>query len=236
MKGLRPQAAEWNFLWEVLDLKWIQDCNRTSRRHDSLKIPMDLVCDIRHAWHHQSAGPAMTIVTNSLSFHYNSRRTMPPFELLMQQGWPAADIDISQFHVLPPAFPWELVGTDRTRAKAQKRLALQNDEDDVPAPAKRQRKPRLRDPNNAVTKLAGNGMTLPDCSRYVYASYLCSDDGTLFGRPVDDAVFHQLESLFASSNVIVTFNPATDNARAVRAAMAAMSGGDSTDMPQSDSN
>ena len=232
MKGLRPQAKGLNFLHEGLDLRWVQDCDRVGRPHDSLDVPTNLVCDIRQAWHHQCAGPEMVIVTNSVSFHHWSKRTMAPFELVMQQGWPRSVINLSEFEHIPEGFPWSLIGSGRSLKNRREKPAADSQAADgeVEEPplkkCKKPRKPKMQAVRVAVTELAGNGMVLPDNARYAYSSLLACPDPTLFEFPCDDRILEDLASRYDQDpQRVLWFNPEVDDPRVLRKAMEKEQGG-----------
>ncbi len=235
MAGLRPQAARWNFLHELLDLRWMQDCDRTARPYDSEDVPGDLVCDVGQAWHHQCTGPAMTILTASKGFHFKRRRTLAPFELLMQQGWPRAIVNLEHFSDLPPTFPWELVVSSKVVARRKGKVEPQALGDAPPPPTKKARKPRkqprLRCLQNVLTEMAGNGMCLPDFTRHSFSGFLAVEDPTLFECPCDDTVFAELNSIPRPDvPVAICFDPLVDDPRRIRRVLTTMQGGGPEDI------
>ena len=54
--GCTPQAQHYNFLHEVLNLRFIQGCKVDNLKPDGEVIPSGLSCDFTQAWHHQGAG------------------------------------------------------------------------------------------------------------------------------------------------------------------------------------
>ncbi len=216
MAGLRPQAAPWNFLHEVLDLRWIQDCRRCERPEDSTEVPKALMCDIRQAWHHQASGPSMTILTSSVGFNYRRKRTLAPKEMLMQQGWPRGIINLEKFDVIPPNFPWSLVGSEKAWSRRMERAAQQPDAAEQSAnKVRRCRGPRLQAVDTQVVHLAGNGMVVAEMCKHGFTAALVSEDDTLFEHPCDmSAILAMLEG--CTEELVVKVDPARDDVRGVR--------------------
>ena len=163
LRGLRRQALDYNYLWELLDCRWLLLLQQHDKPVEGGSIP-DVFTDVRQELHRQRRNGRATLLTASLCYSHEGDRACCALEHFLHLGYPE-DIVVESLHKPIPADA--LPPTEQV-------------EDGAPAPKKR-RAPRTI-PEVAIKAAAGAGMCLPDVALVVYTMALAMEDEEVWER------------------------------------------------------
>ena len=155
LRGLTGQADSFNFLHELIDLRWLAECSRKGVDPFVAAPDENLVCDVRQHLDRQGA----VLLTSSLWYNYARDRILIPVETLHLHGWelPATDGISKKIAGWPFDNAGRALPPGKRAAKA--------------SPGSPQRS------DNLVRDLAGNSMVLADLGLVLYAAALAMKGG-----------------------------------------------------------
>lgn len=119
LRGLGPQAREWNFLHNVLDTNYEQMAIMLKLPKDG-PAPPGLFIDCRQSLKYNGKEFTLTYLSKTLRYNYWRDRTQTPREHFMGFGWNHA-IDLSGFEAIAPHYPKELYEELRDQKKKKKK-------------------------------------------------------------------------------------------------------------------
>ena len=152
---------ERNFLYELLDTRWVQQCRARQLDPNTAQPPTDVWADLRHCISHQLKSGNVVLLSRSLPYWFWGERTACPREILRHQGWP--EVEISSVSMPVPGMgncrlPQHLADQHGSCQKRRRRMPV------VP-PC----------PDALVVELGGNARCVPDLCMVYYCLKLSID-------------------------------------------------------------
>lgn len=165
-RGFSKQGDEFNFLHELLDLRWATVCLWRNISASVEIPPVDVWTDGRHCLGRQIKSGSMVLLGNSQAYWYYADRTACPLELLRHQGWHSG-LDIASIGNPVPGmegcplnvYDMDPEGGDKKRCKPNRRTRT-----------------RRANAGNKACDLAGNMVCIPDFAAVWYSAALASSD------------------------------------------------------------
>ena len=142
VRGCSVQADPINFLHELLDVRWMYDCQRRGVEYNA-DPEVGLTADIRQDARYQLSNGSTTMQSNSCIYMYHEDRCACPEEMMFFQGW----------------------GHDVTMAGVARKVI----EEICPRLqdfSGKRRKGKLAAPAAKLVDLAGDGVVLPDFAMF----------------------------------------------------------------------
>ena len=161
LKGCSKQQHESNFLWELLDIRWMRFV-RQAGLSDTDDAPSFLFTDARQNVNRQLRSGSMSLLTSSLPYWHAADRVAIPLECFLHNGW---DQSIKLASINEPVSEWPVA--DEKVATSKKKQT---------GPVKPRRQQTTPQDATATANLAANGMALPDLCLVLYTSILTISD------------------------------------------------------------
>ena len=158
LRGLSKQLSTPNFLFELIDIYFLEDCEKQGVIHVEEYIPDDCFSvDVRQDLRFQLAGGQISMNTGSRIYNYKQERCLAGLEHFHHNGWSSRDTDFDCF----------LEGIDLPGLKRKK--------------ARRGKAPCLMVKQQET---AGNAVTLPDMSIFLLCIVYSMSRAELFANDV----------------------------------------------------
>ncbi len=194
-RGISVQLSSLNFIDELLDIKFMQECERLLITFDS-SAPFHLFADIRQDTNYQLRSGSVSMLSGSRIYHYASDRCLVGAEHMAMNGWGKdwSDEDLTI----------DIIGKIQSECLG------------IPC---KNKKGKVGEPDIAIAKLAGNAQGLADLALFALPLVYVLDVPGLFQKPFDlDAFLAVYESCDSDVQVEFDLNKSQQELRQMRGA------------------
>ena len=160
LRGYPKQANKPNFLFESLNLRWIEYCQDHNISYDTTEVPVNLFTDTRQNCQRQPRDGSIVMLSKSKIYWYQRDRCLISMEHMLHNGW-SDNLKFSTLNIPVPGFK-ELLNNKLT---------------EIPAVVTKKKRRRHKQPLITIGDHAGDGMCLPDLASLMYPVLLaCESD------------------------------------------------------------